>query len=297
MTADAQQYVQDVPGPRGDGCRGPRRGGGARRDGDVDAAIVGDSAIADRLHGHRRLERADPADAVARRAPDRRAAQPRRRPTPALRYLVAIGFGIVFLLAASLFGGTIAQSVVEEKQTRVVELLISAIPARALLAGQGHRQHRARDGADPRARRRSRSSGSRSPGRRDAAAGTRRADRRGSRSSSSFGFVLLASLFAAAAAMVSRQEDIGSTTMPAHDAHHGAVLPRDLLQRQPDGARDHVVRAVLGSGRHADAAVPRRGPVVGAAAVARDPDRDAASGRSSSARGSTRTRCCGWAGG
>ncbi|NLA09381.1 MAG: ABC transporter permease, partial [Microbacteriaceae bacterium] len=29
-----------------------------------------------------------------------------------------------------------------------------------------------------------------------------------------FGFILLASLFAAAAAMVSRQEDIGSTTMP-----------------------------------------------------------------------------------
>ena len=34
------------------------------------------------------------------------------------------------------FGGTIAQSVVEEKQTRVVELLISAIPVRSLLAGK-----------------------------------------------------------------------------------------------------------------------------------------------------------------
>ena len=39
--------------------------------------------------------------------------------TPRSRYFVAIGFGIVFLLAASIFGGTIAQSVVEEKQTRV----------------------------------------------------------------------------------------------------------------------------------------------------------------------------------
>ncbi|MFX5634542.1 ABC transporter permease, partial [Acinetobacter baumannii] len=46
------------------------------------------------------------------------------------------GFGIVFLIAASTFGGTIAQSVVEEKQTRVVEILISAIPVRALLAGK-----------------------------------------------------------------------------------------------------------------------------------------------------------------
>ena len=56
---------------------------------------------------------------------------------PRSRYFVAIGFGIVFLLAASiLFGGTIAQSVVEEKQTRVIDLLISAIPARTLLAGK-----------------------------------------------------------------------------------------------------------------------------------------------------------------
>ena len=54
----------------------------------------------------------------------------------ALRYFVSIGFGVVFLLAASLFGGTIAQSVVEEKQTRVVELLLSAMPARTLLAGK-----------------------------------------------------------------------------------------------------------------------------------------------------------------
>ena len=49
-------------------------------------------------------------------------------------YIAAIGFGVVFLFAAQTFGATIAQSVVEEKQTRVVELLISAIPARALLA-------------------------------------------------------------------------------------------------------------------------------------------------------------------
>src|SRR5690606_5941136 len=55
---------------------------------------------------------------------------------PLLRYIIAIGFGFVFLMAASTFGGTIAQSVVEEKQTRVVEVLLSAIPARTLLAGK-----------------------------------------------------------------------------------------------------------------------------------------------------------------
>jgi len=131
---------------------------------------------------------------------------------PFVRYLVAIGFGIVFLMAASTFGGTIAQSVVEEKQTRVVELLISAIPTRALLAGKvigntvlamaqivllaaiavvglivtGQDELLAGIGA---------------PVLWFAVFFL-------------FGFILLASLYAAAAAMVSRQEDIGSTTMP-----------------------------------------------------------------------------------
>lgn len=50
--------------------------------------------------------------------------------------LIALGFGLLFLIAASTFGGTIAQSVVEEKQTRIVEILLSAVPARALLAGK-----------------------------------------------------------------------------------------------------------------------------------------------------------------
>lgn len=53
-----------------------------------------------------------------------------------LRYLVAIGFGIVFFLSGMTFGQLIAQSVVEEKATRIVEILLAAIPARALLAGK-----------------------------------------------------------------------------------------------------------------------------------------------------------------
>jgi ABC-2 type transport system permease protein len=53
-----------------------------------------------------------------------------------LAYFVALGFGIVFFMSAITFGSAIAQSVVEEKQTRVVEILLSAIPARALLAGK-----------------------------------------------------------------------------------------------------------------------------------------------------------------
>lgn len=55
---------------------------------------------------------------------------------PFLVYLVAFGFGIVFFMSAITFGSTIASSVVEEKQTRIVEILMSTIPVRALLAGK-----------------------------------------------------------------------------------------------------------------------------------------------------------------
>ncbi len=55
---------------------------------------------------------------------------------PALGYLVAVGFGVVFLFSASMFGATIAQSVVEEKSTRIIEILLAAVPSRALLAGK-----------------------------------------------------------------------------------------------------------------------------------------------------------------
>ena len=179
--------------------------------GDVDAAIVADSSsplgftvIADSEASTQLILTLAQVPPVELLNPD--------DTNPALRYLVAIGFGIVFLLAASLFGGTIAQSVVEEKQTRVVELLISAIPTRALLAGKV-------------------------VGNTILAMGQilvlaavaiigltvtgQGAILQGLGAPIAwfavfflFGFILLASLFAAAAAMVSRQEDIGSTTTP-----------------------------------------------------------------------------------
>jgi ABC-2 type transport system permease protein len=55
---------------------------------------------------------------------------------PGLRYIASYGFGIVFLMSAATFGGTIAQSVVEEKQTRIVEILISSVTSRTLLTGK-----------------------------------------------------------------------------------------------------------------------------------------------------------------
>ncbi len=53
-----------------------------------------------------------------------------------LRYLLGIAFGVVFMMAAITFGAPITTSVVEEKQTRIIEILLSTVPARALLAGK-----------------------------------------------------------------------------------------------------------------------------------------------------------------
>ncbi len=129
-----------------------------------------------------------------------------------LRYFVALGFGIVFLMAASIFGSTIATSVVEEKQTRVVEILISAIPVRALLAGKvigntilAMAQIIALAAIAV--------VGLSVTGQSAVLAGLG-APLVWFAVFFFFGFVLLAALFAAAGAMVSRQEDIGATTTP-----------------------------------------------------------------------------------
>ncbi|PRB03240.1 sodium ABC transporter permease [Microbacterium sp. MYb72] len=131
---------------------------------------------------------------------------------PLLRYFIAIGFGLVFFMAASTFGATIAQSVVEEKQTRVVEVLLSSISPRTLLAGKvigntvlAMAQIIALAAI--------------------ATVGLIVTGQKEVLSSLGapiiwfavfflFGFVLLAALYAAAASMVSRMEDIGSTTTP-----------------------------------------------------------------------------------
>lgn len=55
---------------------------------------------------------------------------------PMIVYFITLAFSLTFFLAVSIFGTQIAQSVVEEKQTRIVEILLSAISARALLVGK-----------------------------------------------------------------------------------------------------------------------------------------------------------------
>jgi len=211
VTSNASQYVDGVEGLDVTDVSDRAQAEELVAAGDVDAAVVGDSSSP--LGFVILADSSPPTDLMLLLAqvPPVELLNPDET-NPLIRYFVALGFGIVFLLAASLFGGTIAQSVVEEKQTRVVELLISAVPTRALLAGKVI-------------------------GNTVLAMGQililaavavvgltvtgQTALLQGLGSAIAwfavfflFGFILLAALFAAAAAMVSRQEDIGSTTTP-----------------------------------------------------------------------------------
>lgn len=131
---------------------------------------------------------------------------------PLLAYFAAIAFGIVFFMSAMTFGTTIAQSVVEEKQTRIVEILMSTISVQALMAGKvlgnsllAFAQIAVIAGL--------------------AAIGlsvTGQGELLVSFGPSIawfvvffvFGFVMIAALYAATASLVSRQEDVGSATSP-----------------------------------------------------------------------------------
>jgi len=103
-------------------------------DGDVAAAVLPDDGPA----GVRVVaQRSAPDGLVAalRVEPEVELLQPQDS-SEGVRYLVSFGFGIVFMMSAIGFGSTIAQSTVQEKQTRIVEILLSAVPARSLLAGK-----------------------------------------------------------------------------------------------------------------------------------------------------------------
>ncbi|MDQ2756041.1 MAG: ABC transporter permease [Actinomycetota bacterium] len=52
------------------------------------------------------------------------------------KYAVSFVFAFLFYMASLLFGMTIASSVVEEKQSRVVEILVSSVSVRQLLLGK-----------------------------------------------------------------------------------------------------------------------------------------------------------------
>jgi ABC-2 type transport system permease protein len=130
-----------------------------------------------------------------------------------LRTLIGLAFGLVFMIAVLGSGATIMQNTVQEKQSRVVEILLAAVPARALLAGKilGNSVIGVGTAAAIAAA---------------AALGlavTGQSELLDLLSAPLiwfvvffiFGFVLVASVFAAGAALVSRQEDTGAVMTPA----------------------------------------------------------------------------------
>lgn len=180
------------------------------RSGDVDAAVVpSDGPLGYRVVG---LDDA-PTDVVQALSVTPRIdlLDPSAMPG-GLVYLVALAFGVVYFASAVTFGQSIAQSVVEEKSTRVVEILMAAIPARALLAGKvlGNSVMAFAQIVAVAV----------------AAAVTLAVTGQDNMFTVlgpsmlwfvgffAIGFVLVASLFAAAAVLVSRQEDVGSVTTP-----------------------------------------------------------------------------------
>lgn len=55
---------------------------------------------------------------------------------PMIGSLTGLAFAALFMFSSLVYGMQIANSVVEEKQSRIVEILVSVVPVRALLAGK-----------------------------------------------------------------------------------------------------------------------------------------------------------------
>lgn len=101
----------------------------AVRDGDADAAVVTGPAV---------LAMNDAPDDVVSAlssAPPVRLLNP-DAVDPVVAFLVPFAFAFIFFVTSQTFGVQIAQSIIEEKQTRIVEILVAAVPVRALLAGK-----------------------------------------------------------------------------------------------------------------------------------------------------------------
>ncbi|MFG2062938.1 ABC transporter permease [Micromonospora sp. NPDC048871] len=101
----------------------------AVRDGEADAAVVSGPAVLAMNEA--------PSDVVSAlsSAPPVRLLNP-DAVDPLLAFLVPMAFAFIFFITSQTFGMQIAQSIIEEKQTRIVEILVAAVPVRALLAGK-----------------------------------------------------------------------------------------------------------------------------------------------------------------
>lgn len=211
VVAAAQDVVRALDGYAGVPFADEDAAREAVRSGEVEAAVVPDPGPT----GVRVIALSSPpgglVDALVQ-APEVEVLEPSAA-DGGLRYLVSFAFGLVFLISASGFGTVIAQNTVQEKQSRVVELLLASVSARTLMAGKilgnsllAFAQTAAIAAA--------------------AVLGlvvTGQDDLLGLIGAPVVwfvlffvvGFVLLAAIFAASASLVSRQEDVGAVLSPA----------------------------------------------------------------------------------
>ncbi|MBX6749176.1 MAG: ABC transporter permease [Micromonosporaceae bacterium] len=104
------------------------------RSGDVDAAVVGDPGSATGLRVIALNEVPLRVAAALVQTPEVDLLEP-GAPSEAARYMATFVFALVFFMF-TLSGIGIAQSIVIEKQTRIVEILAATVPVRALLTGK-----------------------------------------------------------------------------------------------------------------------------------------------------------------
>lgn len=127
-TLEALEGVVVVPADDADAVRD------AVREGSVDAGVIpGDGPSGLTVVGDREADTG--LIQLLSLTPDVELLDP-NAPNPLLTYFIGLAFGLVFFMSAMTFGQTIAQSVVEEKQSRIVEIMLATVPARAILAGK-----------------------------------------------------------------------------------------------------------------------------------------------------------------
>ena len=100
------------------------------------AGVIGSTVAADALEQNAAAAGTTVDELTAGSVVDERLLDPEGGADEAVQLIAGFVFAFLFYLAAILFGYAIANSVVEEKQSRIVEILAAAIPLRQLLVGK-----------------------------------------------------------------------------------------------------------------------------------------------------------------
>ncbi|MDR0959662.1 MAG: ABC transporter permease [Propionibacteriaceae bacterium] len=105
------------------------------RDGEADAAVIPDAAGGGLTIVARTTAPSGLVNALTT-TPTVELLEPDTTGTPMTAAFTALGFGAVFMIVIQVCGAGVAQNTVIEKQTRIVEILLAAMPARVLIAGK-----------------------------------------------------------------------------------------------------------------------------------------------------------------